>query len=84
MLRADEIAAGVPVTVSCTGPCKVTGTLRVGRRVIGRGSAELAGKGLTYMFVRAKLPRARTLRPVLTVATPGGEKVATRRITLRR
>jgi hypothetical protein len=80
-LRLDEVRAGIPVRISCTGPCKVTGELRSGGRVIGRGAAALSGKGVTYMFVRGRSLRAG--RPVLSV-TAAGKTIATRRIALRR
>ncbi len=80
-LRLDEIRAGIPVHISCTGPCKVTGELRSGGRVIGRGAATLDGKGVTFMFVRGRSLRAG--RPVLKIAA-AGLTIATRRIALRR
>ena len=82
--RYDEVQAGVIVPISCDAECNLSGALKVGSTLIGRGTAALAGAGKTFLIV--KIPakslrnfkrKVRRMRPLLTVTTVGETPVRT-------
>lgn len=102
-----ELGLGVPVEVRCSKACRLVAEMALDRRsarraklpagttrvTIGRGTAELEGKGTTYVIVR--IPKAtvrnlqkrlRTLRPVLRVSTlgDGARTIFETRLLIRR
>ena len=75
-LHLDEIGAGIPVTVSCSARCNVSGELMLDSRsasrihlsrtagafVVGRGGAYLEAKGSTFLFVKVPAKSIKRLR----------------------
>lgn len=91
--RASELRAGLAVPVSCSAACTLSGNLRAGRTVLGRGAGALEGAGSTFVFVklgskgRKRIARVRRLRAVVTVTAAddvGHSTRQTRRVTLKR
>jgi hypothetical protein len=102
--RLSVLGAGMPLQVRCSEWCAIQARLTVngaparrlgiGRRktIVARGSAALAGRGTTYVFMRFKRGMARRLgrRTVraelsLTAADEAGNKrTSTRALRLRR
>ena len=88
----EELGAGLAVPVSCTAACDVTGELRVtsavarrlrlGSAVLGRGTAKVAGKASTFVFVRVRAATLRRVRKARTV--PATVKVKGGKTTVRR
>ena len=106
-LRYDELGLGLPVEVRCSQACGVVGEIALDKKsgkrlrlpsgtkrlVVGRATATLEGKGITYVIVRVPKQtvnglkkRLKTVRPMLTVSTLGerAKKVAARRLLIRR
>jgi hypothetical protein len=88
-----ELRAGLAVPVRCSDACAVTGELRRGRTVLGRGRAILEGAGMTFVFVRLtktaprRIARASTrvtLRLSFGAVSGGKRSVLSRSVTLRR
>ncbi len=74
--RYDELGSGLIVPLGCSAACSVSGALTVGKTVIGRGTASLAGAGHTFLIVKIPAKSLRNLarkapriRPLLTVTT---------------
>ena len=101
--RTAELRAGLAVPVTCSERCTVSATLtvsardarrlRLGRRVLGSGGAELDDAGETFVFIdfpRRAMTRLRAgagLRVRLRVEiadVAGNRRTLTRRITIRR
>jgi hypothetical protein len=103
--RLSALGAGLPVEVRCSEGCAVAGRLTVGRTAarrlglsgrtttVAQGSAALAGRGTTYVFMRFKRGVVRRLMRggavpaslTLTAADQAGNKLTTtRRVRLRR
>lgn len=91
--RAAELRAGLAVPVSCTAACLLSGEVRAGRAVLGRGAGALEGAGSTFVFLRLdakgrkRVARTRRLRATVTVTAAddvGHSTRRTRRVTLRR
>jgi len=91
--RVAELKAGLAVPVRCSAACLLSGELRAGRTLLGRGSAGMDGGGRTFVFVRMtakqlrRVSKARALRTTLrlVVSDDSGHKAtSTRRLTLRR
>jgi hypothetical protein len=100
-----ELGAALVVGVRCSEACAVSVQLRVGAqqarrlhlaraaRTLGRGSAQLAGAGRTYAFVRitrktrARLSRARLVKATVRVTAvdrAGNARVVSRRLVVVR
>jgi hypothetical protein len=68
--RFAALRAGLPVTLRCSEACAATATLRLGRRaaarhgagLVGRGEAQVAAAGRTYVFIRFGAAARRALR----------------------
>ena len=76
--RYDEVEAGLIVPVSCDGACSLSGALKSGKTLIGRGTVSLTGAGKTFLIVKIPVKslrnfarKARRIRPLLTVTTVG-------------
>ncbi|MDQ3739823.1 MAG: hypothetical protein M3389_02655, partial [Actinomycetota bacterium] len=95
--RHDEVAGGLPIGATCTEACRLTATLTIASGVFeglqaGRGTAELGGRGATYVFVRlargARRPlrRGRRVRLLLrvTATDAAGHRVFARRTVVFR
>ena len=103
--RLSALGARLPVQVRCSEGCAVVGRLTVGRTAarrlglsgrtttVARGSAALAGRGTTYVFMRFKrgvvrrLMRGRAVPASLTLTAAdqaGNTLKTTRRLRLRR
>ena len=99
--RVAELGAGLAAPVTCSERCTISATLdlrkrdarklKLGRRTLGSGGAELDGPGETFVFVelsRAMMRRVRRpVRPVLRVDiadATGNRRSLSRRITIRR
>ena len=104
----DELGRGLTVGVRCSEGCILEGELRmsgaVARRlkvttsrkkqvVVGRGAAQIAEKGTTFVFVKlsktalSRLERAPRVRAVLRVTArdaSGNQRSATKLVQLRR
>ena len=102
LLRYAELNKGIAVRVTCSEGCILDGALTLGgtvaRRlkvttsrtarqvVVGRGAAQVAEKGMTYVFVKlskktlARLKRTRKVKTVLRVTArdASGNKAAKR------
>lgn len=90
-LPLAAIRSGLPVELACSEACRVTATLRVGRRTLGRGDAAVGGAGATFVFVDVprrslgRLARARRVVLTLAVADPNGNATRiTRTMRFRR
>jgi hypothetical protein len=102
--RLGELGAGLPVRVRCDEACAISarltvnrGTarrLRIGRKVtiVAQGTAALADRGTTYVFMRFKRGMTRRLsrRPVVRAALAltaadraGNVRTAQRRLSLK-
>ena len=88
-----ELRAGLAVPIRCSGACTVTGELRRGKTVLGRGRAILEDAGMTFVFVRLtksaprRIARASTrvsLRLSFGPVAGGKRSVLSRSVTLRR
>ena len=108
LMRYEELGRGLAVGVRCDEGCILEGELMlngsVARRlkvttsrkrqvVVGRGSAQIAEKGTTFVFVKlskkalARLRRAPSVRTVLRVTArdaSGNKRSTTKAIELRR
>jgi hypothetical protein len=103
--RVRRLRGRLPVRVRCSEACAVAAKLtvdratarrlRIGRRTatVARGSATLAGKGTTYVFLRVKravarrLPARRTVRARLAITAAdraGNARTARRTLRLAR
>jgi len=100
--RVDELGAGLTVPATCSEGCTLTATLvadrasarrlrlRGARATVGRGTAELAGAGRTFVFVDLRrdalrrVTRRRPLRAVLRLTATdaaGNAVVRTTKVT---
>jgi len=96
--RFGALGAGLPVRLRCSEACAATARLVLGRRaaarwglgrarVVAAGSAEVAGRGSTYAFLRFT-PRARRVlwrrdRVRLTLRVAARDRVANLRLLAR-
>lgn len=91
--RSAELRTGLAIPVRCSAACILSGSLRAGRKTLGKGAGGLEGAGSTFVFIRfskagrSRLARARRLRTTVTVtgADDIGHSVKrSRRVTLKR
>ena len=89
--RLSDLMGGMATSVRCSEACAISGQLRRGRRAVAKGTATLAGRGRTWLFLRVRGRVARrlvnagaraTLR--LTVTDASGNVTRTRRTVLLR
>jgi hypothetical protein len=93
-LRYDEVEAGVIVPVSCSAACGLSGSLTVGKTLIGRGTARLDGAGRTFLIVRIPVKSLHNLRrkvrrmtarlEVVTVGETPNRTVGRKQVVLHR
>jgi hypothetical protein len=92
--RVAEVAAGIPVAVSCSEACALSSAIeRAPRRTaLGSGTAQLGAAGRTFVFVRLSAAARRRMRrgPLRTVVrliaadVTGNRVVVERRVTVTR
>ena len=60
--RMSDLLGGMATSVRCSEACAISGQLRRGgRKVVGKGTATLAARGRTWLFLRIRNPVARRL-----------------------
>jgi hypothetical protein len=91
--HSAELRSGLAVPVRCTTACTLSGTLRAGKKVLGRGIGGLDGSGSTFVFVRLtkagrqRVAHSRRISAKVTVRASddvGHHMTRTRRVTLER
>ena len=85
-LRLREHGGAIAVAVRCSEQCTIRAKLLVKRKRVAAGTAELGGRGTTYVFLR----RLRRLAPAVarleltTTDAAGNRSTTARRVRLRR
>jgi Thrombospondin type 3 repeat len=82
--RLEEVAAGVPVAVTCSEACTIAAELEGGGGWLGSAAARLGAAGRTFVFVRVARARARRVTRVRVVAADvtGNRTVVTRPVRI--
>ena len=57
----SDVLGGMPTSVRCSEACAISGRLLRGRRVMAKGTATLAARGRTWLFLRLRKGMARRI-----------------------
>ena len=89
----SELGLGLAVFVRCSEGCQIEGELRAGKRLLGRGAAQIEDKGFTFVFVKLskatmtriqRRPKVGATLRVLAKDANGNATRVSRRLNLRR